>query len=69
MHEKFERSQAILFSEINGKNIKNKVLMRDNGNAELNVHQEKFAQASDWASESASAFDKKRGQNQKCNPV
>ena len=34
--------------------------MRDNSNAELNVHQEKFAYASDWASESASAFDKKR---------
>lgn len=50
-----------MFSEINRKNIKNKVLMRDNDNAELNVHQEKFAKTSDWASESASAFDKKRG--------
>ena len=43
--------------------------MRDNDNAELNVHQEKFAKTSDWASERASAFDKKRGQNQKYNPV
>lgn len=43
--------------------------MRDNDNAELNVHQEKFAKTSDWASESASAFNKKRGQNQKYNPV